>query len=41
MLIVGREERGLERTYGENAPGKSIDCEAAGYTDPAVAAIRR
>ena len=37
-LENGGEEEGK---YGENAPGEGIDCEAAGYADPAVSSIRR
>jgi hypothetical protein len=32
------EEEGTNR---QNAPGESIDCEATGYTDPAVSSIWR
>lgn len=30
-----------ERIYGEHAPGEGVDCEAAGYADPAVSSIGR
>jgi hypothetical protein len=32
------EEKG---THGQNTPGEGINCEATGYTDPAVSSIWR